>query len=587
MTERSQSTRRWWTLPLVIALVAATYWSGLSNGFVWLDQSEILEEVLIVDEWSEVPGLFTNDRNNPGYHRPIYTLMHSFDKWLWGERPFGFLLSSLLLHLANVALVCVILRQLMSSEWTAALIALAWGLHPVNSAVVGLIHSKADLLFVFGGLCSVWFFLQAVGEHGRRRRSIAWVLAVVAFALALLSKETALAIIIVVILVAGRPRFWSGAELPKRVTVSLRRFAAITWGIALLILALRIGSSSGELSTVSNGELYASTLSLGERVQTFAGVYTDYIRTLILPLKLSIADTVTAFSALDGGGQARVVASAAVAIALQCWAAVKYPWLRIWLVLFNVSLVPVAQLIPILHFRADRFLYLPSLAFVGGLVQCVEHALSKSGAHARHKFFATAFAILWIALASGRIQLRLRDFKDDQALFGAELNHTPDYLEGLSVLGRSLDRAGHHEPAGELLRLSLQDYPGRISYLDKSGAVIAYSYNLLARGRVEDAVEFLESFERLPAKPAHRDELDYNLAVARFRIGEVSSAFAGFDAYHSKYPADPSCLYFLGRSAMLLGKDERARTALSEYLQLSPNAPDRTEVEAWLEELGG
>jgi hypothetical protein len=77
---------------------------------VWLDHEEIVEGMLIVRSWSEVPSLFLDDRNFAGYHRPFYDLLHSLDRAMWGLDPFGFHLSSLVLHGANVALVLALLR---------------------------------------------------------------------------------------------------------------------------------------------------------------------------------------------------------------------------------------------------------------------------------------------------------------------------------------------------------------------------------------------------------------------------------------------------------------------------------------------
>ena len=590
--ERKQSSKGGWVLAVILALVAGAYWSGLGNGFVWLDQSEILEGALIVEEWSEVPALFSNDRNNPGYHRPIYSLMHSFDRAIWGERPFGFLLSSLLLQLANVALVFLILRRLKSGLFLAGGVALFWGLHPINSAVVGLIHAKADLLFVFGLLSSVWWFgsLSVSKDRagsGRGVRAICWGGAALGLLFALLSKENALLFAVVLTLLAIQPRFWLGSGGAAKEALArapsgdglraLRGYAVLAWALTLVVILLRVRTAEGVE--------YPSEYALGERLLTFAGVYVGYIRSLVLPIKLSICDTVTAWSALEVGAQVQTIAAAATAIGLQLWGAWKWPWLRPWVLLFNIALAPVTQLIPVLHFRADRFLYLPSLAFVGAVVEGVSLWLSGRASSGKHNLAVGAGATLLLLLFGVRIQARLLDYRNDQSLFTAELSHTPDYLEGLSVLGRSLDQRGEHEAAGELLRLSLADYPGRISYLDRGGAALAYSYNLLARGQLKEALAFLKERGDWKLKPAHREELDYNLAVAQFRSGETAAALAGFEAYHSKHPTDPSCLYFLGRAAMIEGDAQRAERALREYLQQAPGAPDRTTVEAWLKEL--
>ena len=122
--------RRWALPAIALAVVAAAYLPSLRNGFVWLDEREILQHGLIVDRLGEIPGLFLNDRNYAGYHRPIYDLLHSLDAAIWGFRPFGFHLSSLVLHLANVFLVWLLVRKAGHGEASSAAIAGLWGLHP-------------------------------------------------------------------------------------------------------------------------------------------------------------------------------------------------------------------------------------------------------------------------------------------------------------------------------------------------------------------------------------------------------------------------------------------------------------------------
>jgi hypothetical protein len=580
-----------WYLLLALLLIGFVYWGGFGNGFVWLDQSEIIEHQLIVDDWDGALSLFANDRNNPGYQRPAYSLMHSLDWALWGPNPRGFLRSSLLLHLANVALAFALLRRLSMRALTAALIAGLWGLHPVNSAVVGLIHSKADLLFLFGVLASSVCYLRASSRSGTSdaeraggwMQSLNWLGAGAAFALALFSKETALLLPLIVTSIVLLPKLWSDQELsPGSLKRSnLIRFAGLLWFLTFIVLAMRWDSMSGKN--------YASELPLIERLLTFGSVYIGYLKTLFVPLQLSICDTVTRFSANATGVQFRFITSLVIVIGLQVWSAIKHPWTRRWIVLFNFALVPVSQVIPILHFRADRFLYLPSLALVGLTVEGVQRAVEQrlntgeSAKSARRGIIAVLiFVVLFFV---GRILVRLTDFRNDETLFKAELVHTPDYLEGLSVLGRTYDRLGHHERAGELFRLAQQEYPGRISYMDRGGVAIAYAYNLLARGEVQAAKEFLLGCRDQRFSSVRSRELSYNLAVAQFRLGEYKSALEGFQRYSVEDPTDPSCHYFMGRAAMLLDQRDSAKEWLGRYLELAPEAPDRNEVLAWLEEL--
>ncbi|MFN0060637.1 MAG: hypothetical protein ACKVX7_19455 [Planctomycetota bacterium] len=139
---------RWWSCGAALTLVvmiAIPYASGLTNGFVWIDDDEIVQGRLLAKSWADVPALFVEDRNFSGYHRPIYNLIHSLDFAIWKLDPWGYHFSSLVLHLVNAILVFMLLRQCNSTYAVAFASALLWALHPINTAAVGLIHAKADL----------------------------------------------------------------------------------------------------------------------------------------------------------------------------------------------------------------------------------------------------------------------------------------------------------------------------------------------------------------------------------------------------------------------------------------------------------
>jgi len=110
---------------LVAALVLAgaivgLYLPALSHEFVWLDHPKIVEGALIVDDLRAIPDLLVHGRDFAGYHRPIYALMHSLDRALWGLEPFGFHLSSLVLHVMNALGVFVLARKL-GDCWSTSL----------------------------------------------------------------------------------------------------------------------------------------------------------------------------------------------------------------------------------------------------------------------------------------------------------------------------------------------------------------------------------------------------------------------------------------------------------------------------------
>ena len=553
-------------LPLLLALVgvASVYAVGLDNGFVWLDQFEIVEGALIVDSPSAFFALFGDDHNFAGYHRPIYNLIHSVDRAWSGLDPWGFQLSSRLYHLLNVVLVFWLARRCGWQAWSAGIAAALFGLHPVNTAAAGLIHSKADL-FVFTALAgSTALFL---GRGPRPSGSLGRLASLCVFVLALFTKETAFL-------------FPIGATLwllfGKVEAVEQRR-PWKSWLIGLWALAILAGLAR----LAATDTAYPSALSLGERLATFCFVYVDYVRKLVLPLDLSVADTVTRFTALGTAARIQGFGAFAFLVAGQVFLWRRLPAIRKWIVLYHLALLPVSQIIPILHFRADRFLYVPSLAFVGAAVENIGCWLASRKTSPQ----AIGLAAGLVLTAYGaRDVSRLREFESNQTLFASELLRRPDYLEGITHLARDLDRAGRFDQARELYAFCLQPHPEIVSYIDGEGTLLAYSANLLAGGLYQEAYGLIDRVQSTVRNPTVASELAYNRGVAARRLGNHEEALTLLTAYGEAHPGDASCFFLIGQTASALGRKAEARRAFERYLSLVPDAPERASIERTLAE---
>ena len=563
VVQRERNGRALAWLAAVLVLITLPYaWFAVRNGFVWLDHREILEGGLVVTNAAELVELLWNDRNHAGYYRPVYNLLHSFDAWLWGTNDAtGFHLSSLVLHLANAALVFALCRAFAVGRGAASALVLLWGLHPLGTVVVGLIHAKADLFVVTG--CAASLF---VAVRGTRPWHVGAALA--PLLLALYTKETAY------VFVGGLALF--ARPLAQRT----RHFRPYFAGAALLTAAAALH----RLAIVPEAS-YASPLALGERLATSMVVYCDTFRRIVLPLEPSVADTVTSFSALARFEQLRSIALFAALVGLQAVAWRRSPRLRVWIALFHLALLPVAQLVPILHFRADRFLYIPTLAVLGAVV-CVgvPSALERLSRTTRAAV-STAAVLICVALYGALDVRALRGFVDDETLFERELARDPCYLEGLSHLARRHELRGELLPALELYRASLEPCPGTVSFVETETVLVNVSAILLRMQRWQDAYEWLEHAESRITTAERLRPARYNRAVAARATGRAAEALALFEEELVHDPLQPSALFFGGMSAFEAGDPQAARELLTRYLAVRPNAPDRGEVERVLDAL--
>ncbi len=119
------------------------------------------------------------------YYRPLAFLSHALDWTLWGPRGVGFHLTNILVHAITTVFVFAIGRRLIDRP-AAVIAALLFALHPASQEAVYWIAARFDLLatcFMLAALICLW-----------HEGTAAYVCGVACFALALLSKESALSL---------------------------------------------------------------------------------------------------------------------------------------------------------------------------------------------------------------------------------------------------------------------------------------------------------------------------------------------------------------------------------------------------------
>ena len=78
-------------------------------------------------------------------------LSHMLDCQLFGLKPWGHHLTSLLLHALNTALVFLLLRTMTGAVWRSLLVAALFGAHPLHVESVAWVAERKDVLSTFFG----------------------------------------------------------------------------------------------------------------------------------------------------------------------------------------------------------------------------------------------------------------------------------------------------------------------------------------------------------------------------------------------------------------------------------------------------
>src|SRR5580765_2505778 len=124
----SPRARQWMMLLLFLAPVVVgfvLYSASLKNEFVW-DDPIVLGQQL--QSFHSISDIFFPPARIPQfgrlYYRPMIMASYVFDRWFWGDTPFGFHFAVVLFHALNCGLVFLLGRRLFGETGGGLLAAL-------------------------------------------------------------------------------------------------------------------------------------------------------------------------------------------------------------------------------------------------------------------------------------------------------------------------------------------------------------------------------------------------------------------------------------------------------------------------------
>jgi hypothetical protein len=198
---------RWPWLLLLAALTVATYWPGLTGGFIFDDMAAIVQNDRLhaqhLDAESVLRAARSFEAGGSGWQsRPLPMASFAINHALGGLNPRGYKLGGLLVHAVNALLVFLLLRSVLTlprlglESWAvpaSGVLALLWAIHPLQVSTVLYVVQRMETMSLGFVLLALLAYL-----HGRRRqlagaRAWPWLLACVPLViLGLACKETAL-----------------------------------------------------------------------------------------------------------------------------------------------------------------------------------------------------------------------------------------------------------------------------------------------------------------------------------------------------------------------------------------------------------
>jgi protein O-mannosyl-transferase len=340
---------------IILCITFASYFTALSNGFAF-DDVFLVYQNPVIRSWHNIPHLFAMDYwehagfKNTGLYRPLTMLSFLLEYSIVGLRPFLYHLDNFTLHFLCSILVYFTLKLMLKEDKVPFLTAMLFAVHPVHTEAVAWVSGRAELLWSFFALLSALFFLK------KPVRPISVVLASLFFLLALLSKEGA--IVLPVILAAYLVLFEKPDPGQSRASLLLRRLYpyALVFVIYMPVRLLVLGAlgPTGFKQVFVNVTGFYSFLFMCKS-------FTHYIRLSFLPFSLAAEyfflppDSLSEFVAF----LPPLIIVLTIVFARRIMRFSKTAFFGI--LVFFIALFPVSNIIPVGILMSERAMYIPVL----------------------------------------------------------------------------------------------------------------------------------------------------------------------------------------------------------------------------------
>jgi protein O-mannosyl-transferase len=573
-----------WILAALVAINLVIYAQVRSYEFTQWDDPHYVFQNRVVSQgltWQGIRWAFATG-HAANWH-PLTWLSHMLDVQLFGMSAGPHHVINILFHIANTLLVFLLLFRMTAALWRSAFVAGLFAAHPLHVESVAWIAERKDVLSAFFMLLTIWAYIAYVRKSSARR----YLLIVLLFALALMSKPMAVTLPLILFLLdiwpLNRLRLLSGQ---KAICLQLIREKA-----PLILLAMASSATTlwaqwrgGSVGTI---EAYP----LGVRVANSLTSYVAYLGNMLWPKSLS------AFYPYDFLPALWVIACF-LALTGVSFLAVRFssrhPFFFTGWMWYLTTLGPVIGLIQVgAQARADRYTYVPligifiiiawgvpeilgclhnariPLAIAAGIIICVlsiaarvqagywvngvvlwEHALKLyPGSYFIHSYLGYELK------ERGEIDRSIQYYNESLRL-------NPNYAIAHNNLGLALLKKGQFYEALEHFILAVRIKPNLAAAQSNLGSRLA------ELGKNDEAASHFTMALKLDPDSDH---MHFNLGVVLTKQGKCDEAIAHFSEALHLNPGFADAYKWLGNALSIQGKPDEAIINYNEALRIKPD----------------
>lgn len=512
---------------LIVAISTVLYSNTLNNGFVYDDENTIVKNILVKD-FRNLPELFEMDyfaQSGENSYRPIVTFTYFLDYALYGLSPWGFHLTNLLLHAINGILLYIFAMLLIQQPMRSGnrskylfdnqplLISLLFVTHPVLTEAVNAISFREDLLAFLFYIATLSIYIRLRTNIFIARKPLLYTVSCTLYFLALLSKEMALTLLLIVYIYE-----WIYAE-KKRGFLSI--FNSYNIGFIFVTFAyiyLRF------YYFINPAEKDIARWMITERLLTAPGLFLNYLKLILFPLNLSADYRIEPVNSLSSPLFILPLITMSSFLIIALILRKKRKDAAFGILFFILTLIPVSNIIPIHNPLAERYLYLPIVGFII-MVGTTIYLIS------RFRLIFTIFLLIILSVYSVGVAKRNKVWENNYSLWSDTLK--------------------------------------KIRHSTRAHINLGLAYYSI--GELEKAVlEYKDAIKVDPYEPSTH----YNLGNVYFKMGLFEEAIKEYKTSIMLNSDYTDAHYNLGSLYAKMGKFENAIGEYKIVIKLKPDHPD-------------
>jgi tetratricopeptide (TPR) repeat protein len=384
----------------------------------WDDQAYVTNNTLIKNlDGTSIIKIFKEDRGLYANYHPLTTLSLAVNYHFSKDKPFGYHLTNLILHLFNTFLVFLFIFYLSKNNLIIASVSsLLFGLNPIHVESVAWISERKDVLYSF-------FFLASIIAYQKFLQKSDWklyALSLFLFLCSMLSKAMAASLPLVLILIGFiETRKWQLKLLLDK--------------IPYFLIALALGYYAVTIQAEGNA-IGSETFPLIRRVLHAGYGFSVYIFKILLPIDLS-AFYPYPYPLLNSGWITNTIPSSfyitlLTSISIFCFAVFailsKHKNLNILgfgILFYAFTIALVLQFLPVGRaIMADRYAYIPSI----GVFFIIGYFANQAFVSKTKRAIAIAVVVLYSGFLLIGSFKQCQVWKNDETLWSQTINIYPN-----------------------------------------------------------------------------------------------------------------------------------------------------------------